>query len=154
VYERLPDGTPVYYRGYKEYGKGTKNIESIAGSGYQQSLVITRILRFLFQHLPEQQYEILTNEFGPKTGNKGWRNLGIAIYHRDQLKGVPLEDKYLAIPPKVVIEVDTKAEVEEMPVPLNYYHQKTDELLNGGVEKVIWVFTAHEKIMEAAAEKD
>ncbi len=24
VYERLPDGSPVYYRGYKQYLKGTK----------------------------------------------------------------------------------------------------------------------------------
>ncbi len=39
-------------------------------------------------------------------------------------------------------------------MPLDYYHRKTDELLNQGVQKVIWVFTANEKIMEAEAGKD
>jgi hypothetical protein len=39
-------------------------------------------------------------------------------------------------------------------VPLDYYHLKTDELLSQGVQKVIWVFTANEKIMEAEAGKD
>ncbi|CAA9236872.1 MAG: hypothetical protein AVDCRST_MAG56-1243 [uncultured Cytophagales bacterium] len=154
VYERLPDGTPIYYRGYKDYIKGTRNIESIVGSSYQQSLIITRILRFLFKQLPEHQYEVLTNEFGMKTSNKGWRNLDIAIYDRAQLKGIPVEAKYLSIPPKIVIEVDTKAELEDLPVPLDYYHLKTDELLSQGVQKVIWVFTANEKIMEAEAGKD
>ncbi len=154
VYERLPDGTPIYYRGYKEYIKGTKSIESIVGSSYQQSLIIARILRFLFKHLPEHQYEVLTNEFGMKTSNKGWRNLDIAIYGRAQLEGIPVEAKYLSIPPQIVIEVDTKAELENLPVPLDYYHLKTDELLSQGVQKVIWVFTANEKIMEAEAGKD
>ncbi len=77
----------------------------------------------------------------------------IAIYEKAQLKGVPLQDHYLAVPPKVVIEVDTKADLEDVAVTMNYYHQKTDELLNAGVEKVIWVFTANEKIMEAGKDQ-
>lgn len=153
VYERLPDGTPIYYRGYKEYVKGTKNIESIVGSGYQQSFVIGCIVKFLHIHLPPS-YLVLINEFGFKTRNKGWRNLDIAIYEKAQLKGVPLEDKYLSIPPRLVIEVDTKAELTGMPIPQDYYHLKTDELLGQGVEKVIWVFTANQKIMVAEAGKD
>jgi hypothetical protein len=33
------------------------------------------------------------------------------------------------------------------------YHLKTDKLLDQGVQKVIWVFTGNEKIMEAEAGK-
>jgi Uma2 family endonuclease len=153
VYERLPDGTPIYYQGYKEYIKGTKSIESIVGSGFQQSFIIGCIVKYLNLNLPPH-FVLLLNEFGMKTGNKGWRNLDIAIYDRAQLKGIPRQDKYLSIPPQVVIEVDTKAELENLPVPLDYYHLKTDELLSQGVQKVIWVFTANEKIMEAEAGKD
>jgi len=153
VYERLPDGTPIYYQGYKEYIKGTKSIESIVGSGFQQSFIIGCVVKYLNLNLPPH-FVLLLNEFGLKTGNKSWRNLDIAIYDRAQLKGVPRQDKYLSIPPQVVIEVDTKAELEDLPVPLDYYHRKTDELLNQGVQKVIWVFTANEKIMEAEAGKD
>ncbi len=153
VYERLPDGTPIYYRGYREYVKGTKNIESIVGSGYQQSFIIGCILKFLYIQLPPD-FLVLTNEFGFKTRKKGWRNLDIAVYEKARLKGVPMEDKYLSIPPRLVIEVDTKAELTEMPSPQNYYHLKTDELLGQGVEKVIWVFTANQKIMVAESGKD
>ena len=153
VYERLPDGTPIYYRGYKEYVKGTRNIESIVGSGFQQSFIIGCVVKYLNLNL-SPQFVLLLNEFGLKTSNKSWRNLDIAIYDRAQLKGVPRQDKYLSIPPQVVIEVDTKAELEDLPVPLDYYHLKTDELLSQGVQKVIWVFTANEKIMEAEAGKD
>ncbi len=153
VYERLPDGTPIYYRGYREYVKGTKNIESIVGSGYQQSFIIGCILKFLYIQLPPD-FLVLTNEFGFKTRKKGWRNLDIAVYEKARLKGVPMEDKYLSIPPRLVIEVDTKAELTEMPIPQNYYHLKTDELLGQGVEKVIWVFTANQKIMVAESGKD
>lgn len=80
--------------------------------------------------------------------------MDVALYEHLQLAGVSLNNAYLSIPPKIAFLINTKTELENLPVPLDYYHFKTDELLNQGVQKVIWVFTANEKIMEAEAGKD
>ncbi len=40
VYERLSDGSPVYYRGYKQYLKGTKTIESIVEAVTSKDLLL------------------------------------------------------------------------------------------------------------------
>jgi len=53
-----------------------------------------------------------------------------------------------------VIEIDTKAELEEVKDSFGYFHKKTDELLNFGVEKVIWIFTDSEKVMISEKNKD
>ena len=60
-----------------------------------------------------------------------------------------LDSKYLSIPPEYVIEIDTKADLGEINNPLGYYQEKTQELLNFGVKKIIWIFTDTEKIMVA-----
>ncbi len=62
---------------------------------------------------------------------------------------MPLSDKYLEVAPKIVIEVDTKADLSEIPDSFSYYQKKTDQLLDFGVEKVIWIFTDTKKVMIA-----
>ncbi|MBC8112474.1 MAG: hypothetical protein H7Y04_15595 [Verrucomicrobia bacterium] len=72
----------------------------------------------------------------------------IAIYEKIQLKNQVFNDKYTSVPPKIVIEIDTKADLEGTD-PENYYFQKTQQLLDFGVEKVIWISTKPRKIMTA-----
>jgi Uma2 family endonuclease len=153
VYERLWDGTPIYYRGYKQYLKGTQTAEALMGSSYLQGFVISKILRYLYQNLPDT-FEVMTNELGLQYSKKGWRASDIVIYEKEKLKEIPLNDKYMPIPPKIVIEVDTKASFEEVTDPMEYFNQKTEDLLNFGVEKVIWIFTASRKVMLATKGKN
>jgi hypothetical protein len=148
VYERLSEGTPVYYRGYKQYLAGNQTAESLIGSSYLQGFVISKILRHLYQNLPDT-FELMTNELGLQFSKKGWRASDIVIYGKEKLKEIPLNDKYMPIPPKIVIEVDTKASFEGVTDPMEYFNQKTEDLLNFGVEKVIWIFTASRKVMLA-----
>ena len=95
------------------------------------------------------EYRILTNELGLQFKKKSWRAADLAIYKKADLKDHPLDNKYLPIPPKIVIAVDTKASFENFNTPMDYYTKKTDALLNFGVEKVIWIFTDAKKIMVA-----
>ena len=37
---------------------------------------------------------------------------------------------------------------------VNYYNRKTQQLLDFGVKKVIWIFTGEQKIMVAEADQD
>jgi len=145
IYEMV-DGNPIYYRGYKAFLKGEKQIEELMGSSYLQSLIITKLVYFLMSNL-DKKYLVLTNEVGLQFKEKGWRAADIAIMELDKLKNVATSNKYLKVAPKIVIEIDTKAELEEVKDSLGYFHKKTDELLAFGVEKVIWIFTDSEKIM-------
>ncbi len=153
VYETLADGTPVYYSGYKDYLKGTKTAEALMGSSYLQGIIISTILRYLYKVIPDP-YEIMTNELGLQYTKKGWRASDIVIYEKAALQAIPVNDKYMPIPPKIVIEVDTKASFENFTTPMDYFSQKTDDLLNFGVEKVVWIFTASRKVMQAEKGKN
>ncbi len=145
IYEMVK-GKPIYYRGYKEYLNGKKQLEELMGSSYLQSLIITKLVFLLMSNL-NKEYIVLTNEIGLKFKDKGWRAADIAIVETEKLKGVKKTNKYLDVAPKIVIEIDTKAELEEVKDSFGYFHKKTDQLLNFGVEKVIWIFTDSEKIM-------
>lgn len=50
--------------------------------------------------------------------------------------------------------MDTKADTADFESALNYYHLKTEKLLNFGVEKVIWVTSSTEKVMIALPTAD
>jgi hypothetical protein len=63
-------------------------------------------------------------------------------------------NKYISVSPKVVIEIDTKAEVAEISDTFSYYNEKTEQLLDFGVEKVIWIFTDSKKTLIATQKKE
>ena len=147
IYE-IVDGQPIYYKGYKDYLNGEKQFEEIMGSSYIQSLLITSLVCFLDAKL-DKKYRVLTSEVGLQFEKKRRRVADIAIYEKVQLKKIEDPNKYLNIPPKIVIEVDIKAEPEDVMSTLSYFHKKTDELLKNGVEKVIWIFTDSRKVMTA-----
>jgi hypothetical protein len=54
----------------------------------------------------------------------------------------------------VVIEIDTKADLRKFSTPMDYFHMKTQDLLDAGVEKVIQIFTKEKKIWHASRGKD
>lgn len=78
------------------------------------------------------------------------RSADIAIIREDKV--TDLDGKYLDVAPEIVIEIDTKADLKEVNNPLGYYQEKTDELIQFGVLKVVWIFTETRKVM--IAEKD
>lgn len=147
IYEMV-DGKPIYYKNYREYLEGVKQIEELMGSSLLQSLIISRLVFFLQLNLGSD-YEVLTNEVGIQFEKKSWRAAAIAIAQASEVDAAPAMEKYLNFAPEVVIEIDTKAELRSIENPLGYYHEKTDELLKFGVKKVIWIFTDTRKVMVA-----
>ena len=95
--------------------------------------------KYLLMKLPNS-YQIFTNELGVIHQEGSWRLLDIAIYRKKDLQDVRLENKYLKVPPEVAIEIDTKADIEQFTSAMDYVFEKTDDLLNFGVKKVIWIF--------------
>ncbi|MCB0589312.1 MAG: Uma2 family endonuclease [Phaeodactylibacter sp.] len=153
IYEMV-DGKPVYYKGYKDYLSGKKQIEELTGSSYLQALIGTQLIILLSRLIDLKKYQLISNEVGLKFSKQSWRAADLAIYEKETLKDIPKVNKYLEVPPKIVIEIDTKADLEEIQNPLGYYHEKTDQLLEFGVKKVIWIFTDTQKIMIARQSED
>ena len=147
VYE-MQNGEPVYYAGYRDYLNGIKPIEEIRTSSLIQSMIISRLM-FMLQLNLSDEYEVLTNELGIQFEKKAWRAADIAIVKTADIEQVETKNKYLRFAPEIVIEIDTKAELSDLKNPLNYYQEKTDELLAFGIKKVVWIFSETEKVMVA-----
>jgi Uma2 family endonuclease len=146
VYEQI-DGRPVYYKGYQNALYNIVTIEEIMGSSVSQSMVISILLNFLYKSLDEDKYLVLTNELGLHL-EKG-TNLAADIAIVDLIAPELTVDnlQYLSKAPRVVIEVDLKADMSSFASPIDYYLQKTRKLLDFGVQKVIWVNTVSKTIM-------
>jgi len=147
VYE-MQNGEPVYYAGYRDYLNGIKPIEEIRTSSLIQSMIISRLM-FILQLNLSDEYEVLTNELEIQFEKKAWRAADMAIVKTTDIEQVEIKNKYLRFAPEIVIEIDTKAELSDLKNPLNYYQEKTDELLAFGIKKVVWIFSETEKVMVA-----
>lgn len=152
IYE-MRHGKPIYYRDYDKVLSGEKTLEEVMGSSKLQAILLTLILRFLFIHLDVSKYVILTNETGFKWAPRTWRNLDIAIFDKKQLLEEGIDNRYAKTPPEVVIEIDTKADLRKYGDFMNYAREKTQDLLDAGVKKVIWYTTFDKKVMIAEKEK-
>ncbi len=145
IYE-MRHGSPIYYRDYDKVLKGEKTLEEVMGSGGLQGYLVMLIANILFEKL-KGKYLILGNEVGYKFAPRSWYNLDIAIIDREKLKDIP--EGYITTAPEVVIEIDTKADLRKFENPQDYFHRKTQDLLDSGVKKVIWIFTKEKKVWVA-----
>ncbi len=151
VYEIL-DNKKIYYKNYEKVLSGELIVEAVRCINDLQAWIISSILKILHKNLDQKKYKILSGEVGyfyTPTRSKKWLNLDIAIVNREKLKKP--QGTYLKIPPEVVIEVDTKADLSE--VGDEYYILKTEKLLKSGIKKVIWIFTDAKKIQIAEDKK-
>ncbi|WP_461832279.1 Uma2 family endonuclease [Aquifex sp.] len=150
TYEKV-NGKPVYYRDYRKVLKGELPPEAVMGSSELRAVIIAIILKYLFKTLPDD-YIILTNELGFIYAPKSFRSLDIAVYKkRDLLKP---QDKYTKKTPIVVIEIDTKADLSGYISLEEYIYEKTQGLLDAGVQKVIWYITKVKKVLVAQRQRD
>ncbi|GAK51393.1 hypothetical protein U14_02637 [Candidatus Moduliflexus flocculans] len=148
IYEMVHD-KPIYYRGYRKVLTHEKSLEEVMGSSLLQGALVALIAGILFRKLNLRKYMIATNETGFLYSPKNWRLLDIAIFDKSRVKQELFSAKYVKTPPKIVIEVDTKADLKQYGDILGYLTEKTDDLLKAGVEKVIWILTDTQKVMVA-----
>ncbi len=146
IYETI-DGIPLYYAGYEQVLKNKKTLEDIMGYSSLQWVLLTLIADML-RPLVGEKYRVLQGEGGLHLSNRLNFSLDLAIFEQSQLSFEKLQNKYFDVPPKVIVEVDTKAHLPEFAIP-NYYQRKTQRLLDFGVEQVVWVFTDPRKITTA-----
>ena len=153
VYE-IMNGKPIYYKGYKDVIENNYQISNIMGSSSLQSILIDIILRKLYNSIDTKKYSILTNELGLHLNKKDNLAADISIFERKKLFSKKIENKYEKTPPKIIIEIDTKADLNDFDNVMDYYTQKTKKLFDFGVEKVFWILTKNKQIIEAIPKKD
>ena len=152
VYEMI-DGKTLYRKGYKQVLAGKKTLEEIMGASSLQSLVAFHLTSIIAKFIDEDIYFVLINESGVHLDHKNNLANDLAIYDKEVLKPSMISTKYTDVPPKIAIEIDVKAEYEDL-TELGYIYKKTQKLLNFGVEKVIWIITSVGKVTVSTPEKN
>jgi hypothetical protein len=149
IYEEF-DGHPIYRKGYKDVMLGLKKIEDISmGTSTLQYFITSCILKALVRNLPDDYFSGAA-ELGLHLANNSNFSADVAIHRPGQLKVGFHSTKYSDVPPNVVIEVDIK--IDESDFFQNeeeYFHKKTERLLQWGVERVIWIFSASRRVLVA-----
>ena len=139
IYEEI-DGVPYYYRNYRAVVSRQKTKEDIMGASALQSAVVSLLVHILYKYLPFDDYLIATNEPGLHIATGNNLSNDIAVFDQTSLS-TPLDDKYFSVPPKIVIEVDVKIELPTNVSETEYVYDKTQKMLDFGVQKVIWILT-------------
>lgn len=144
VYETW-QGKPVYYRGYQDVLAGKKTIEEVISCSDLQGVLVYLLGLYIGNTINRKKYLISSNESGLHLAQND--NLGNDLVIFEKEKVGKLKGKYFDVPPKIVIEVDIKADVSDFEGQLDgYLIQKSQKLIDFGVEKVIWVITAAQKV--------
>ena len=136
------DGKPIYYKGYKDVLEGKKQPEEVMASSYLQGKIAALLVAKLFNELSQKGYVITTNETGVKT-KRGYRAVDIGIFRE---VGIEEEEVISPIPPLVSVEIDVKAELEDMTF-MEYVEEKVKDLFEVGTQKVIWILTKPRVVM-------
>ena len=89
----------------------------------------------------------MTNEQGLHLENKSNLSADIAIFETSKLPLKAVDKYYASVAPKIQIEVDIDADIEDFEFPEAYINLKTDKFLAFGVEKVIWILSESKKVM-------
>jgi len=144
IYEEM-NGKPLYYKGYKAVLSGKKNLSEIMGRSSLQSVLVYVLGLFIGNNLNRKKYQVASNEAGLHLSLNENLASDIAIFEKDK---IVLDDKYFTVPPKVVIEVDIKIDLAETEWnnEIEYLLDKSQKLLDFGVERIIWITTKAKKV--------
>jgi len=147
VYE-IWNGKPIYYKGYRDVLAGSKTPQEIMSCSDLQGAIVYIVGLYIGNNINRKKYLISSNESGLHLAVND--NLGndIAIFDKAQVG--KLKGKYFDVPPRVVIEVDIKADVSGfLNEELEYIIAKSQKMLDFGTDKVVWILTANRKIYVA-----
>ena len=145
------NGRPWFYRGFRDVILGIKQPEEVMACSSLQSVMVNYLNTKLWNHLEDEPYWVMSNEVGNNLLNKDKTAYDVAVFDEKVLPPDKINRYYPSVPPKLVIEVDLRVEVEKPATDDVLVQEKTQKVLDFGVEKVIWFFTKTQKVMIATA---
>jgi Uma2 family endonuclease len=140
-------GKKWYYKGYRDVLNKTKKNEEIMGSSSLQSMLVYAIGFYLGNLLDRKKYRLASNEAGLHLAKNENLANDVAVYIKDNAIAT---NKYFDVAPRLVIEVDIKvdfSEVDEEHKDFEYVLEKSQLMIDFGVERIIWISTITKKIM-------
>lgn len=148
------DGIPVYYKGYREVLSKNTPPEAIMAAGLLHAMLKMWLSNLFYNQLKANTYWVFSGEVGSHISHKNNMAHDLVVFEKSVLPPGKITGKYADVPARVVVEIDTEIEYgPDLPVE-TYVHRKTQNTLDFGTEKVIWIFTASRKIMVATAGAD
>ena len=148
------DGEPVYYKGYRDVLSKKKSIEEVMADGVFQLVMKMWLSQLLYSRLNRQDYWVFSGEAGMHISKNNNTSNDIIVFEKAKLPLSKVSNQFADVPAKLVIEIDTAIEYGTGIDTETYIHRKTQNMLDFGVEKVIWVFSATRKVMVAEPDKD
>jgi Uma2 family endonuclease len=145
------EGLKFYYPGFRQVLNKTKTIEDIMPDSLFQSSLKNEIGDFLKAHLDKKQFRVLSGETGLHAGHGSNFGLEVVVYDKAVLTPEKINANYANLPAELVIEIDLNVELEDRRADLFYKFvvPKTKRLLSFGTKKVVWYFSAVQKILVA-----
>ncbi|MBL7776144.1 MAG: hypothetical protein JNK89_09090 [Saprospiraceae bacterium] len=145
---------PVYYKGYRDVLQKIKTPEEIMADGILQAAIKFWLTLLVGNQLNRNKYWVFSGEVGSLIAPRKNASHDLVIIEKSKLPPGKVSNRYADVPAKVVLEIDTKVEYgDQLPVE-QYVQQKTQQTLDFGTEKVIWIFTATRKVMVATPQAD
>jgi hypothetical protein len=158
VYETF-SGKTYFRAGYRQVLTGLKTEEEIMGSSIFQSLIVQALVFYLKNILPKKEYWVPTNEAGLHLGFKENTSNDIVILEKKNTPH-PTSEKYNESIPRFIVEVDIKIDpkdyTDEPPSgsEMDYVLQKSERLLDFGVEGIIWILSRSRKIIRITSHRN
>ena len=151
--KELPDGLPVYYKGYKAVLRKEKSLEEIVGASGLQLLIIRYLFHLLDRTLDENLFYVFTGEGGLHIGKGNNVDGDIPVYEKQKLTPNFINEHYLQIPPLINIEIDVEIDNANF-TDYEYIDRKTKNLLTFGVQKVVWILIRTKQVIIAEPDQD
>jgi Uma2 family endonuclease len=144
IYEEM-NGIALPYKGFRDVLSGKKKVEEIRGSCSLQSILVYIIGLYIGNLINRKKYLIGSNEAGLHIAAGDNLANDIVIFEKENLV---LDDKYFKKAPKIVVEIDVKIDLSqtEWTNEWDYVIEKSQKMLDFGVERVIWITTKSKKI--------
>ena len=148
IYEEM-NGKPLPYKGYLSVLSGKKNLEGVRGCSSFEAVLISVIGGFMGSNIDRKKH-LLASKASLNISLADNLASDIAIFEKDK---IVLNDKYFSVAPKVVIEVDIKIDLAETEWnnEIEYLLDKSQKLLDFGVERIIWITTKSQKVFVITA---
>jgi hypothetical protein len=144
-------GKSYYYKGYRQVLNKEKTLEDIMGSSRLQSAIISALM-IHFGYIFKKEYRVVGSEAGLHISTNNNLALDLAFYRKADLPPERLDNYYFEEVPVCVFEIDVSIDISKEEEQ-NYVFEKTDKLINFGVEKVVWIFTKTRKVIVAEPNK-
>ena len=145
VYEII-EGKPYYYKGYRDVLKKQKTVEEIRASTTFEWTILGYLLELLFKMPAYSKYSIATNEPGLHIDRHNNLAGDIMVFRKEDLPGSAISLQYAAVPAHLHVELDITPDVENE-TDMFYLSKKINKLLEFGMGKVLWVFTASRQVL-------